>query len=101
MDAISSMFLEPLEPETMLKRHSNRDKPSFNQETSAFEIFVDEEEPNRSEPSILQDKNMKQDNPKLSQQAGTFEIFVDEDDHCNNPKMAQHRNFNKENTKLM
>ncbi|KAG8050743.1 hypothetical protein GUJ93_ZPchr0009g613 [Zizania palustris] len=99
MDAISSMFLEPLEPETALKRRSNRDKPSFNQQTSAFEIFVDEDEPNFSESSRLQDKNMKQGNPKLSQQASTFEIFVDEDGpNCNNQKIAQHGNFNKENT---
>ncbi|BAF29062.1 uncharacterized protein [Oryza sativa Japonica Group] len=101
MDAISSMFLEPLEPETKLKRRSNRDKPSFNQEASAFEIFVDEDEPNKSGPSKLQDKNMKQDNPKLSQQASAFEIFVDEDDpYCNNQNMVQHRHFNKENTQV-
>uniref|UniRef100_J3NB03 BUB1 N-terminal domain-containing protein n=2 Tax=Oryza brachyantha TaxID=4533 RepID=J3NB03_ORYBR len=101
MDAISSMFLEPLEPETKLKRRSNRDQPSFNQETSAFEIFVDEDGPNGTGPSILHDKDMKQENPKSSQRASTFEIFVDENDtNCNNQKMAQHRNSNKENTKV-
>uniref|UniRef100_A0A0D9XWF7 BUB1 N-terminal domain-containing protein n=1 Tax=Leersia perrieri TaxID=77586 RepID=A0A0D9XWF7_9ORYZ len=100
MDAISSMFLEPLEPETKLKRRSNRDKPRFDKEPSAFEIFVDEDEPNRSDPSILQ-HNMKQENPKLSQQASTFEIFVDEDDpNYNNQKIAQHKNVSKENTKV-
>ncbi|KAG8093518.1 hypothetical protein GUJ93_ZPchr0012g21027 [Zizania palustris] len=96
MDAISSMFLEPLETDTRLKRRSNRDKPSFNQKTSAFEIFVDEDEPSR-----LQDKNMKQDDPKLTQQSSTFEIFVDEDDpNGNNKKTAHHMNFNEENTKV-
>ncbi|KAL5224496.1 hypothetical protein ABZP36_011135 [Zizania latifolia] len=65
-------------------------------QTSAFEIFVDEDEPSR-----FQDKNMKQDDPKLSQQSSTFEIFVNEDDpNCNNQKIAQHMNFNKENTKV-
>ncbi|KAF0907313.1 hypothetical protein E2562_015814 [Oryza meyeriana var. granulata] len=95
------MFLEPLEPETKLKRRSNRDKPSFNQETSAFEIFVDEDEPNRSEPSIVKDKNMKQNNPKLSQQASTFEIFVDEDEpNKSEPSIHQDKNMKKNNPKL-
>uniref|UniRef100_A0A0D9XNL7 BUB1 N-terminal domain-containing protein n=1 Tax=Leersia perrieri TaxID=77586 RepID=A0A0D9XNL7_9ORYZ len=80
-----------------LSRHNSDDTVV---EPSAFEIFVDEDEPNRSEPSILQ-HNMKQENPKLSQQASTFEIFVDEHDpNCNNQKLAQHENVSKENTKV-
>ncbi|OEL29428.1 hypothetical protein BAE44_0009552 [Dichanthelium oligosanthes] len=101
MDAINSMFLEPLEPETMLKRRSKREKTNTNQQTSAFDIFVDEDEPNGNDPKMLHNNSMKQDHPEFSQQTRGFEIFVDEDSPNGNDQNAgQNRNSNKENMKL-
>ncbi|KAL6871013.1 hypothetical protein ACP4OV_014861 [Aristida adscensionis] len=100
MDAISSMFLEPLEPETMLKRRPKREKPNYAQQTSAFGIFVDEDGPNSTDPNKLHNSSMKQDPSKFIQENGGFEIFVDEDDHNDNKQVAgQSRNSNKENMK--
>ncbi|CAN6344266.1 unnamed protein product [Urochloa humidicola] len=91
MDAINSMFLEPVEPETMLKRRSKREKTNYNQQTTSFEIFVDEDEPNNS---------MKQNHPKFSQQTREFEIFVDEDSPNGNNQIAgQNKNSKNENIK--
>ncbi|CAD6255015.1 unnamed protein product [Miscanthus lutarioriparius] len=78
MDAINSMFLEPVEPETMLKRRSKPKKPNYDQQASAFGIFVDEDEP-KGNPNVLHNNSMKQDHLKFSQQIGGFAIFVDED----------------------
>lgn len=97
MDAINNMFLEPVEPETMLKKRSKRDQPKFNQQTSALQIFVDEEQPNSNDSNILQ-RSRKSD-PKFGQQTSAFDIFVDEDDHSgNNENMGQNRNSHKENS---
>ncbi|CAO2153439.1 unnamed protein product [Urochloa humidicola] len=91
MDAINSMFLEPVEPETMLKRRSKREKTNYNQQTTSFEIFVDEDEPNNS---------MKQKHPKFSQKTREFEIFVDEDSpNGNNQISGQNKNSKNENMK--
>ncbi|XP_034568334.1 uncharacterized protein [Setaria viridis] len=101
MDAISSMFLEPVEPETMLKRRSKREKSNFNQQPSAFDIFVDEDEPNCNGSKMLHRNSMKQEHPKFSQQTRGFEIFVDEDGPNGNDQNAeQNRNSRKANMKL-
>jgi hypothetical protein len=101
MDAISSMFLEPLEPETMLKRRSKREKPNYNQKTSTLDIFVDENESKGNDPSNINNNTMKQEHPKHGQQTRGFEIFVDEDDPNNsNQNAGQNRNFEKENMKF-
>uniref|UniRef100_A0A804RFS4 Uncharacterized protein n=1 Tax=Zea mays TaxID=4577 RepID=A0A804RFS4_MAIZE len=130
LDAINSMFMEPLEPETVLKRQSKRENPNHNQQTRAFGIFVDEDEPSGNNTSMLQNNSMKQGHTKLSQQTSGFEIFVDEDvpngsyqngtqnrnsskeqsgfeifvdEDCangNNQNAGQNRNCRKENTKL-
>ncbi|CAM0950400.1 unnamed protein product [Alopecurus aequalis] len=98
MDDINSMFLEPVEPETMLKKRSKRDQPKFNQQARALHIFVEEEEPNSNDSNILHDKNAKSDHPKFSQQTSAFDIFVDEDGpNGNNQTVGQNRNINKEN----
>ncbi|CAD6258554.1 unnamed protein product [Miscanthus lutarioriparius] len=100
MDAINSMFLEPVEPETMLKRRSKPKKPNYDQQASAFGIFVDEDEP-KGNPNVLHNNNMKQDHPKFSQQTGGFAIFVDEDSpDGNDQNVRQNKNSNKENVKL-
>ncbi|KAK3139221.1 hypothetical protein QOZ80_5AG0379770 [Eleusine coracana subsp. coracana] len=101
MEAISSMFLEPLEPETILKRRSRHEKPNYNQQTSTFNIFVDEDEPNGNDPNNNRNNTMKQEHPKVSQQARGFEIFVDEDGpNDNNQNSGQIRNYEKDNVKL-
>ncbi|XP_047051070.1 probable inactive serine/threonine-protein kinase bub1 [Lolium rigidum] len=98
MQDINSMFLEPVEPETMLKKRSKRGQPKFNQQAGALHIFVDEEQPNSNEPSILHDKNAKSDHPMFNQQASAFDIFVDEDGpNDNNQNVGRNRNSNKEN----
>jgi len=100
MDAINSMFLEPVEPETMLKRRSKPKKPNYDQQASAFGIFVDEDEP-KGNPNVLHNNSMKQDHPKFSQQTGGFAIFVDEDSpDGNDQNVRQNKNSNKENVKL-
>uniref|UniRef100_A0ACD5YHG5 Uncharacterized protein n=1 Tax=Avena sativa TaxID=4498 RepID=A0ACD5YHG5_AVESA len=82
MDDINSMFLEPVEPETMLKKRSKRAQPKFNQQAGALHIFVDEEQ------------------PKFNQQASAFDIFVDEDGpNGNNQNVGRNRDSNKENDK--
>ncbi|XP_062197401.1 uncharacterized protein LOC133900326 isoform X2 [Phragmites australis] len=101
MDAINSMFLEPLEPETMLKRRSKREKTNYKQQTGAFDIYVDEDEPNGNDPNMLQNNSLKQDHPKFSQQTRGFEIFVDEDSpNGNDQNVGQNRNSEKENIKV-
>jgi hypothetical protein len=101
MDAISSMFLEPLEPETMLKRRSKLEKPNYNQKTSTLDIFVDENESKGNDPSNINNNTMKQEHPKHGQQTRGFEIFVDEDGPNNsNQNAGQNRNFEKENMKF-
>ncbi|GJN13915.1 hypothetical protein PR202_gb00671 [Eleusine coracana subsp. coracana] len=101
MEAINSMFLEPLEPETILKRRSRHEKPNYNQQASTFNIFVDEDEPNGNDPNNNRNNTMKQEHPKVSQQARGFEIFVDEDDpNNNNQNSGQIRNYEKDNVKL-
>ncbi|XP_039817813.1 uncharacterized protein LOC120680264 isoform X2 [Panicum virgatum] len=101
MDAINSMFLEPLEPETMLKRRSKRENPNHNQQASAFDIFVDENEPNGNDPNRLHNNRMKEGHPNFSQQTRGFEIFVDQDGPNGNDQNAgQNRNSDKENVKL-
>ncbi|GJM88118.1 hypothetical protein PR202_ga04145 [Eleusine coracana subsp. coracana] len=101
MEAINSMFLEPLEPETILKRRSRHEKPNYNQQTSTFNIFVDEDEPNGNDPNNNRNNTMKQEHPKVSQQARGFEIFVDEDGpNSNNQNSGQIRNYEKDNVKL-
>ncbi|KAJ1273986.1 hypothetical protein BS78_05G028700 [Paspalum vaginatum] len=101
MDAINSMFLEPLEPETALKRRSKPKKPNYDQQTSAFGIFVDEDEPKGNDPKVLDSKSRKQDHPRCSQQTKGFEIFVDEDGpNGNNQNVGQNRNSRKENVML-
>ncbi|CAN6362127.1 unnamed protein product [Urochloa humidicola] len=98
MDAINSMFLEPVEPETMLKRRSKRAKSNCNQQTSSFDIFVDEGEPNCNDPKMLHNNSMKQEHPKFGQQTGGFEIFVDEDSPNGNQNGGQ-KNSKNENMK--
>ncbi|KAL6595675.1 hypothetical protein ACP70R_048015 [Stipagrostis hirtigluma subsp. patula] len=101
MDAINSMFLEPLEPETMLKRRSKHEKTNYDQQTSAFGIFVDEDGPHSNDLNKLHNNSKKQDHPKFIQQNGGFEIFVDEDGPNGNKQIAgQSRDSNKENMKL-
>ncbi|KAL6641985.1 hypothetical protein ACP70R_020166 [Stipagrostis hirtigluma subsp. patula] len=101
MDAINSMFLEPLEPETMLKRRSKHEKPNYDQQTSAFGIFVDEDGPHGNDPNKLHNYSKKQDPPNFIQQNGGFEIFVDEDGPNSNKQIAgQSRDSNKENMNL-
>ncbi|KAK3118293.1 hypothetical protein QOZ80_9BG0696810 [Eleusine coracana subsp. coracana] len=101
MEAINSMFLEPVEPETMLKRRSRHEKPNYNRQTSTFNIFVDEDEPNGNDPNNDRNNIMKQEHPKFGQQARGFEIFVDEDGpNNNNQNSGQIRNYEKENVKL-
>jgi len=98
MDDINSMFLEPVEPETMLKKRSKRDQPKFNQQAGALHIFVDEEHPNNNDSNILNGKNAKSDHPKFNQQASAFDIFVDDDgSNGNNQNVGRNRNINKEN----
>ena len=100
MDAINSMFLEPVEPETTLKRRSKREKTSCNQQTSAFDIFVDEDEPNHNNPKMIHSNSMKQEHPKFGQQTRGFEIFIDEDStNGNNQNVGQNKNSKKENMK--
>jgi hypothetical protein len=100
LDAINSMFMEPLQPETILKRRSKRENPNHNQQTSAFDIFVDEDEPSGN-TNMLQNNSMKQGHTKLSQQTRGFEIFVDEDGpNGNDQNGTQNRNSRKENMKL-
>uniref|UniRef100_M8CIQ6 Uncharacterized protein n=1 Tax=Aegilops tauschii TaxID=37682 RepID=M8CIQ6_AEGTA len=99
MDDINSMFLEPVEPETMLKKRSKRDQPKFNQQAGALHIFVDEEQLNSSDSNILHGKNTKSVHPKFSQQTSAFEIFVDEDcPNGTNQNVGQNRKSNKENS---
>ncbi|TVU50687.1 hypothetical protein EJB05_02067 [Eragrostis curvula] len=105
MDAINSMFLEPLEPETMLKRRSKHEKTNHNHQTSTFDIFVDEDQPDGNNPNNVHKSAMKQEHLKFSRQTSGFEIFVDEDsakDGANGNKQnaAQNRNSEKENMKL-
>ncbi|KAF8644063.1 hypothetical protein HU200_066574 [Digitaria exilis] len=101
LDAINSMFLEPLEPETMLKRRSKREKTNYNQQRGAFDIFVDEDEHNSNDPNMLQNNSMKQGHTKSSEQTRGFEIFVDEDGpDGNNQNVGQTRNSKKHNMKL-
>nr|CAB3488942.1 unnamed protein product [Digitaria exilis] len=98
LDAINSMFLEPLEPETMLKRRSKREKTNYNQQRGAFDIFVDEDEHNSNDPNMLQNNSMKQGHTKSSEQTRGFEIFVDEDGpDGNNQNVGQTRNSKKAN----
>lgn len=98
MDDINSMFLEPVEPETMLKKRSKRDQPKFNQQASALHIFVDEEQLNSSDSNTLHGKNTMSVHPKFSQQTSAFEIFVDEDcPNATNQNVGQNRKSNKEN----
>nr|CAB3490787.1 unnamed protein product [Digitaria exilis] len=100
LDAINSMFLEPLEPETMLKRRSKREKTNYNQQRGAFDIFVDEDEHNSNDPdpNMLQNNSMKQGHTKSSEQTRGFEIFVDEDGpNGNNQNVGQNRNSKKAN----
>ncbi|KAM3273961.1 hypothetical protein ACQJBY_043249 [Aegilops geniculata] len=99
MDDINSMFLEPVEPETMLKKRSKRDQPKFNQQAGALHIFVDEEQLNSGDSNILHGKNTKSVHPKFSQQTSAFEIFVDEDcPNGTNQNVGQNRKSNKENS---
>lgn len=42
MNAISSMFREPLEAEPKIKRRSHQSKHKVDQQTNAFEVFIDE-----------------------------------------------------------
>jgi hypothetical protein len=101
MYAINSMFLEPVEPETMLKKRSKREKSNFNQQPSSFDIFVDEDEPNCNSSKMLHRNSMKQEHPKFSQQTRGFEIFVDEDGpNGNNQNAEQNRNSRNANMKL-
>ncbi|TVU27183.1 hypothetical protein EJB05_29776, partial [Eragrostis curvula] len=101
MVAINSMFLEPLEPETMLKRRSKHEKTNYNQQTSTFDIFVDEDKPDGNDPNSVHNNAMMQGHPKFSRQTRGFEIFVDEDSpNGNNQSAAQDRNSEKENMKL-
>jgi hypothetical protein len=100
MDDINSMFLEPVEPETMLKKRSKRDQSKLNQQ-AGLHIFVDDEEANSNDPNILHDKNVKSSHPNFSQQTGAFDIFVDEDGpNGNNQIVGRNRNSNsnKENS---
>jgi hypothetical protein len=100
MDAINSMFLEPVEPETMLKRRPKPKKPNYDQQASAFGIFVDEDEP-RGNPNVLHNSSMNQDHQKFGQQTGGFVIFVDEDSpDGNGQNVRQNKNSKKENVKL-
>nr|CAB3459230.1 unnamed protein product [Digitaria exilis] len=98
LDAINSMFLEPLEPETMLKRRSKCEKTNYNQQRGAFDIFVDEDEHNSNDPNMLQNNSMKQGHTKSSEQTRGFEIFVDEDGpDGNSQNVGQDRNSKKAN----
>ncbi|RLM59112.1 putative inactive serine/threonine-protein kinase bub1 [Panicum miliaceum] len=91
---------EPVEPETTLKRRSNREKTNSNQQTSAFDIFVDEDEPNHNNPKMVHSNSMKQEHPKFGQQTRGFEIFIDEDSPNGNDQNAGHyKNSKKENMK--
>lgn len=100
LDAINSMFMEPLEPETVLKRQSKRENPNHNQQTRAFGIFVDEDEPSGNNTSMLQN-SMKQGHTKLIQQTSGFEIFVDEDGpNGSYQNGTRNRNSSMENVKL-
>ncbi|XP_021301438.1 probable inactive serine/threonine-protein kinase bub1 [Sorghum bicolor] len=101
LDAINGMFMEPLEPETILKRRSKRENPNYNQQGSAFDIFVDGDEPSGNDTNMLQNNSVKQDHTKLSQQTIGFEIYVDEDGpNGNDQNGTQNRNSRKENMKL-
>ncbi|XP_044946309.1 probable inactive serine/threonine-protein kinase bub1 [Hordeum vulgare subsp. vulgare] len=98
MDDINSMFLEPVEPETMLKKRSKRDRPKFNQQASALHIFVDEEQLDSNDANILHGKNTKSVHPNFGQQTSAFEIFVDEDcPNGTNQNEGQNKKRNKEN----
>jgi hypothetical protein len=101
MDAINSMFLEPLEPETMLKRRSKHGKANYNQKTSPFDIYVDEGESSSNDSTNVHNNTVKQEHPKFSQQTSGFEIFVDEDGPNNdNQNAGQNRNSEKESMNL-
>jgi len=100
MDAINSMFLEPVEPETTLKRRSKHEKTNSNQQKSAFDIFVDEDEPKYNDPKMVHSNSMKQEHPKFGQQTRGFEIFIDEDStNGKNQNTGQNKNSKKENMK--
>ncbi|KAH7656756.1 Mitotic spindle checkpoint protein Bub1/Mad3 protein [Dioscorea alata] len=60
MNAISSMFREPLEAEPKIKRRSHQSKPKVDQQTNAFEVFIDE--------SLDEEENLLDCRPKGSNQ---------------------------------
>ncbi|XP_026664936.2 uncharacterized protein LOC103718818 isoform X2 [Phoenix dactylifera] len=105
MNAISSMFREPLEPEPVVKR-SHRSTPKVNQQSSEFEVYIDEssedgpdlchQNPKRDQncakkpPNLQTRKHHKpfsSDTSKKSMKAelqkpffGAFKILADDDD---------------------
>lgn len=91
MNAISSMFKVPLEPETILKRRSNRSKSKANQQSSGFEVFVDDDGssggvPNSCSHNAMFEQNYagnpfkNQHHRKHETSSGEFKILADDDE---------------------
>lgn len=71
MNAISSMFKQPLEPEPVPRRRAHQSKPKESQQSNVLEVFVDE-----SMEELKKQTETKSQKPFV----GAFKIWTEEDD---------------------